>query len=51
MTRAVRAELVKLLRPKVLTVTAVTAVVFSIGAAGIVLASARPRSRRCRGGA
>lgn len=42
MMRAIRAELVKLLRPKVLVVTAVTAVVFSVGAAAVVLASAGP---------
>lgn len=44
MTRAIRAELVKLLRRRVLAVTAVTSVVFSVGGAAIVLASARPRA-------
>lgn len=42
MTRSLRAELVKLLRRKVLVVTALVVVVFSAGAAAIVLASARP---------
>ena len=42
MTRAVRAELVKLLRRKVLAVTAAVTVLFSVGGAAVVLAAAQP---------
>lgn len=42
MTRAIRAELVKLLRRKVLAVTAAVAVLFSVGGCAVVLAAARP---------
>ena len=42
MMRAIRAELVKLLRRKVLLVTAAVTVVFSVGSAAVVLAAARP---------
>ena len=49
MMRAVRAELVKLLRRKVLVVTATVAAVFSVGSAAVVLASAGPAAE-VRGG-
>ena len=49
MTRAIRAELVKLLRRKVLVVTAAVTVAFSVGAAAVVLAAARPAAE-IRGG-
>jgi ABC-2 type transport system permease protein len=42
MIRAFRAELVKLLRRRVLVLTAVVTVVYSVGGAAIVLASAEP---------
>jgi ABC-2 type transport system permease protein len=44
MTRVIRAELVKLLRRKVLVVTAAVTVLFSVGGAAVVLAAARPAS-------
>ena len=42
MIAALRAELVKVLRRRVLVVTAVTTVLFAFGSAAIVLASAEP---------
>jgi ABC-type transport system involved in multi-copper enzyme maturation permease subunit len=45
MTAAFRAELVKVLRRRVLLITAVTTALFSVGSAAIVLASAEPESR------
>jgi ABC-2 type transport system permease protein len=42
MIAAVRAELVKVLRRRVLLITAVTAIVFAVGSAAIVLAAAEP---------
>ena len=49
MTRTIRAELVKLLRRKVLAVTAAVAVMFSVGAAAIVLATAEPAAEAVPG--
>jgi ABC-2 type transport system permease protein len=46
MIRAFRAELVKLLRRRVLLITAVVGVVFSVGGAAIVLTSAEPERSR-----
>ena len=45
MIAALRAELVKVLRRRVLLVTAVTTVVFAVGSAAIILASAEPAGR------
>lgn len=45
MTRVIRAELVKLLRRKVLAVTAAVVAVFSLGAATVVLAAAQPAAQ------
>lgn len=44
MIAALRAELVKVLRPRVLVVTALTTIVFAVGSAVIVLLSAEPSS-------
>jgi ABC-2 type transport system permease protein len=49
MIAAFRAELVKVLRRRVLVITAVTAAVFSIGSAAIVLAAAEPGAGRVSG--
>jgi ABC-type transport system involved in multi-copper enzyme maturation permease subunit len=49
MTRSYRAELVKLLRPKVLLITAAIALVFGVGGAAIVLASAKPATQSVPG--
>jgi ABC-2 type transport system permease protein len=49
MIAAVRAELVKVLRRRVLVITAATAAVFSIGSTAIVLASADPGGGRVAG--
>jgi ABC-2 type transport system permease protein len=49
MIAAFRAELVKVLRRRVLVITAVTAAIFSIGSAAIVLAAAEPGSGRVSG--
>lgn len=49
MIRSFRAELVKLLRRRVLAVAAITTVVFSVGAAAIVLAGAEPAGRGGQG--
>jgi ABC-2 type transport system permease protein len=45
MIAALRAELVKVLRRRVLVVTALTTVIFAVGSAAIILASAEPASR------
>jgi ABC-type transport system involved in multi-copper enzyme maturation permease subunit len=45
MIRAFRAELVKLMRRKVLLITAAASAVFAVGGAAIVLASAKPASQ------
>jgi ABC-2 type transport system permease protein len=44
-----RAELVKLLRRRVLVITALTTAVFAVGSAAIVLASAEPAGQRVNG--
>lgn len=49
MIAAVRAELVKLLRRRVLLITAVATVVFAVGGAAVVLAAAEPAGRRVSG--
>jgi ABC-2 type transport system permease protein len=49
MIAAFRAELVKVLRRRVLVITAVTAAIFSIGSAAIVLAAAEPGAGRVSG--
>jgi ABC-type transport system involved in multi-copper enzyme maturation permease subunit len=49
MIAAVRAELVKVLRRRVLVIAAVTTVVFAVGSAAIVLASADPAGQRVSG--
>jgi ABC-2 type transport system permease protein len=49
MIAAVRAELVKVLRRRVLVVTALTTVLFAVGSAAIVLASAEPAGGRVSG--
>jgi hypothetical protein len=49
MIRAYRAELTKLLRRKVLLVTAAVALVFGIGASAIVVSAAEPMSSLARG--
>jgi ABC-type transport system involved in multi-copper enzyme maturation permease subunit len=49
MIAAVRAELVKLRRRRVLVITALTAAVFAIGSAAIVVASAKPGAERVSG--
>jgi ABC-type transport system involved in multi-copper enzyme maturation permease subunit len=49
MTAAFRAELVKLLRRRVLVVSAVLAVAFAAGSAALVLASAEPAGERVAG--
>jgi ABC-2 type transport system permease protein len=45
MIAAIRAELVKILRRRVLVITAITTVVFAVGSAALVLASAEPGAR------
>jgi ABC-2 type transport system permease protein len=49
MIAAMRAELVKVLRRRVLLITAVTAVVFAVGSAAIVLAAAEPTGESVSG--
>jgi ABC-2 type transport system permease protein len=49
MIAAFRAELVKLLRRRVLAITAVATVVFALGSAAVVLASAEPGGARASG--
>jgi ABC-2 type transport system permease protein len=49
MTAAIRAELVKVLRRRVLLITAVTTAVFSVGSAAIVLLAAEPAGQRGSG--
>ncbi len=49
MIAALRAELVRLRRRRVLLVTAATTAVFAVGSAAIVLASAEPTSQRVSG--
>ena len=49
MIAAVRAELVKLLRRRVLVITAVATVAFAVGGAAVVLAAAEPAGRRVSG--
>lgn len=49
MIAALRAELVKVLRRRVLIVTALTTAVFAVGSAAIVLASAEPADARVSG--
>lgn len=49
MIAAIRAELVKVLRRRVLVITALTTVVFAVGAAAIVLAGAEPAGERVSG--
>lgn len=49
MIAALRAELIKVLRRRVLVVTAVTTAVFAVGSAAIVLASAEPSGDRPSG--
>jgi ABC-2 type transport system permease protein len=49
MIAALRAELVKILRRRVLVVTALTVAIFSFGAAAIVLAAAEPAGSRSSG--
>jgi ABC-2 type transport system permease protein len=49
MIAALRAELVKILRRRVLIVTALTTVIFSAGSAAIVLAAAEPEGSRPSG--
>jgi ABC-2 type transport system permease protein len=49
MIAAMHAELVKVLRSRVLLVTAVTAILFAVGGAAIVLASAEPASQPVSG--
>jgi ABC-2 type transport system permease protein len=46
MIATIRAELVKILRQRVLVITAVTTVVFAVGSAALVLASAEPAGGR-----
>jgi ABC-2 type transport system permease protein len=46
MIAAIRAELVKILRRRVLVITAITTVVFAVGSAALVLASAEPAGGR-----
>jgi hypothetical protein len=49
MTRSYRAELVKLLRPKVVLITTAIVVVFGVGGAAIVLAAANPAAQSVPG--
>jgi ABC-2 type transport system permease protein len=49
MIATIRAELVKVLRRRVLVITAITTIVFAVGSAAIVLASAEPAGRRVSG--
>jgi ABC-2 type transport system permease protein len=49
MIAALRAELVKVLRRRVLIVTALTTAVFAVGGAAIVLAAAEPAGKRVSG--
>jgi ABC-type transport system involved in multi-copper enzyme maturation permease subunit len=49
MIAAMRAELVKVLRRRVLVITAVTTVVFALGSAAIVLIAAEPAGQRISG--
>lgn len=49
MIAALRAELVKLLRRRVLVMTAATTAIFAVGSAAIVLASAQPAGERVSG--
>jgi ABC-2 type transport system permease protein len=49
MIAAIRAELVKVLRRRVLVITAVTTALFAIGSAAIVLAAAEPANRPVSG--
>lgn len=49
MIASLRAELVKVLRRRVLVITAVTTVVFALGSAAIVLAAAEPGGQRGSG--
>jgi ABC-type transport system involved in multi-copper enzyme maturation permease subunit len=49
MIAAIRAELVKVFRRRVLLITAVTTAVFAVGSAAIVLASAEPAAQRVSG--
>jgi ABC-2 type transport system permease protein len=49
MIAAMRAELVKVLRRRVLVITALTTAAFSVGSAAIVLAAAEPTGQRASG--
>jgi ABC-2 type transport system permease protein len=49
MIAAFRAELVKLLRRRVLVITALTTIVFAVGSAAVVLAAADPAGQRVSG--
>jgi ABC-2 type transport system permease protein len=49
MIAAIRAELVKMLRRRVLVITAITTIVFAVGSAAVVLASADPAGGRPSG--
>jgi ABC-2 type transport system permease protein len=49
MIAAIRAELVKLRRRRVLLITAVTSAVFAVGSAAVVLAAAEPAGQRVTG--
>jgi ABC-2 type transport system permease protein len=49
MIAAIRAELVKVLRRRVLVITAITTVVFAVGSAAVVLAAAEPAGQRVSG--
>jgi ABC-2 type transport system permease protein len=49
MIAAIQAELVKVLRRRVLVITAITTVVFAVGSAALVLVSANPASARPSG--
>jgi ABC-2 type transport system permease protein len=49
MIAAIRAELVKILRRRVLVITAVTTAVFAVGSAAVVLAAAEPAGQRVSG--
>ena len=49
MIAAIRAELVKVLRRRVLVITAITTIVFAVGSAALVLVSADPAGARPSG--
>jgi ABC-type transport system involved in multi-copper enzyme maturation permease subunit len=49
MIAAIRAELVKVLRRRVLVITAITTIVFAVGSAAVVLAAADPAGERPSG--